>query len=367
MKIRLCGLSLAASAMLVAAACGSHSTSPVAHLATAPTTSNVTLTETGSNNLYPLMDAWAASYHSKYPNVTITVAGDVSGNGIAQAADGAVNIGASGLYLTDGDLSAHPGLLNIALAVSSLHVNYNLPGLLTNVRLNGKVLAAMYKGTVKTWNDPQIADLNPGVILPAIPVIPLHRTDPGSNDTYLFTQYLSKQDPDGWGKSPGFATSVDFPAVPGGSGLNGMAAVVTSCAQSPGCIAYLGTRYQAEAEQKGLAEAELANASGHYVLPDAESVEAEAAGSASQMPANQAFSLVNGPAADGYPIVNYEYAIVYSKQKDPAVAQTLQAFLHWVVTDGSGPKFLDAVHIYLRPVPEAVRTLSDAQIAKITS
>ncbi|CQD08507.1 phosphate ABC transporter substrate-binding protein [Mycobacterium lentiflavum] len=365
MKIRLCGPSLAASVLLVAAACGSHSTNPVAHLATAPATTNVTLTETGSNNLYPLMDAWAASYHSKYPNVTITVASDVSGNGIAQAADGAVNIGASGLYLTEGDLAAHPGLLNIALAVSSLHVNYNLPGLFAHLRLNGKVLAAMYKGTVKTWNDPQIADLNPGVILPAIPVIPMHRTDSGSNDTYLFTQYLSKQDPDGWGKSPGFATSVDFPAV--GSGQNGMAAVVTSCAQSPGCIAYLGTRYQAEAAQKGLTEAELANASGHYVLPDAESVEAEAAGSASQTPANQVVSLVNGPAPDGYPIVNFEYAIVYSKQKDPAVAQTMQAFLHWVVTDGSSSKFLDPVHIYLRPLPDEVRMLSDAQIAKITS
>lgn len=367
MKIRLYGLRLAMPVILVAAACASHPATPAARVATAPATSNVTLTETGSNNLYPLMDAWAAAYHSKYPNVTITVESAVSGNGIAQAAGGAVNIGASGLYLTEGDMSAHPGLLNIALAVSSLHVNYNLPGVATHVRLNGKVLAAMYKGVVKMWNDPQIADLNPGVNLPAIPVLPLHRTDSGSNDTYLFTQYLSKQDPDGWGKSPGFATAVDFPAVPGASGHDGMAAVVAGCAQSPGCVAYLGTRYQAEAAQKGLSEAELANASGNYVLPDAESVEAEAVGSASQTPANQVVSLVNGPASDGYPIVNYEYAIVYSKQKDPAVAQTIQAFLHWVLTDGSGPNFLDPVHIYLRPLPDAVRALSDAQIAKITA
>jgi phosphate transport system substrate-binding protein len=78
-------------------------------------------------------------------------------------------------------------------------------------------------------------------------------------------------------------------------------------------------------------------------------------------------SLVNGAAPDGYPMVNYEYAIVYTKQKDPAIVQTMQAFLHWAVTEGSGPKFLDAVHIYLRPLPEAVAKLSDAQIAKITS
>ncbi|BBY22270.1 phosphate ABC transporter substrate-binding protein PstS [Mycobacterium stomatepiae] len=368
MKIRLCGLRPAVPVLLVAAACASPPTAgPAVRVAAAPAASNVTLTETGSNNLYPLMDAWAAAYHSKYPNVTIAVDSDVSGNGISEAAGGKVDIGASGLSLTDGEMSAHPGLLNIALAVSSLHVNYNVPGVRANLRLNGKVLAGMYNGTIKTWNDPQIADLNPGVILPAIAVVPLHRTDSGSNDTFLFTQYLSKQDPNGWGKWPGFATSIDFPAVPGASGQNGMVAVVTTCAQTPGCIAYLGTRYQAEAAQKGLIEAQLGNASGNYVLPDAESVEAEAAGSASQTPANQVISLVNGPAADGYPIVNYEYAIVYSKQKDAAVAQTMQAFLHWVVTDGSGPKFLDAVHIYLRPLPDAVRTLSDAQIAKVVS
>src|SRR5262249_43258857 len=207
----------------VGAGGGPGSRGPAARaVATAPATSNVTLTETGSNNLYPLMDAWAASYHSKYPNVTITVESDVSGNGISQAAGGAVNIGASGLSLTDGDISAHPGLLNIALAISSLYVDYNLPGLIEHLKLNGKVLSAMYKGTIKTWNDPQIAALNPGAPLPAIPVVPLHRTDSGSNDTFLFTQYLSKQDPDGWGKSPGFSTSVDFPAVPGATGQNGM-------------------------------------------------------------------------------------------------------------------------------------------------
>jgi phosphate transport system substrate-binding protein len=369
MRIRRAGLRLAVPVLLVAAACGSPSktSSPPAHVATEPAASAVTLTETGSTNLYPLMDAWAAAYHSKYPNVTITVESDVSGNGIAQAAGGAVNIGASGLSLTDGDISAHPGLLNIALAVSSLYVDYNLPGVLEHLKLNGKVLAAMYKGIVKTWNDPQIADLNPGSSLPPIPVIPLHRTDSGSNDTFLFTQYLSKQDPDGWGKSPGFSTSVEFPAVPGASGQNGMASMLTGCAQTPGCIAYLGTRYQGEAAQKGLAEAQLANASGNFVLPDAQSVEAEADGSASQTPANQVISLVNGPAPEGYPIVNYEYAVVYGKQKDPAVAQTMQAFLHWVVTDGSGPKFLDAVHKFLRPLPQAVQPLSEAQIAKITS
>jgi phosphate transport system substrate-binding protein len=375
MKIRLRGLGVAVPVMLVAAACGSNSTggssSPATgSIATAPATSNVTLSETGSRNLYPLMNEWAAAYHSKYPNITISANDNGSGAGISQAAAGTVNIGASGVYLSQGDMSAHQGLMNIAMAVSSVYVDYNLPGITEHLKLNGKVLAAMYRGTIKTWNDPQIAALNPAVNLPAIPVVPLHRSDGGSSDTFLFTQYLSKQDPDGWGKSPGFATAVDFPAVPGAlgeTGAAGMAGIVTGCAASPGCVAYLGTAYHDVARQKGLNEAQLGNASGNYLLPDAESVEAEAAGFASQTPANQVISQVNGPAANGYPIVNYEYAIVYSKQKDPAIAQTMQAFLHWAVTEGSGPGFLDPVHVYLRPLPEAVVKLSDAQIAKITS
>jgi phosphate transport system substrate-binding protein len=371
MKHRLRTSLVAVPVMLVAAACGSTSTSgsPTSGAGTGspaatPATSKVALAETGATELYPLMNLWAPAYNAKYPNVTITTGSTGSGAGISQAAAGAVNIGASGAYLSNGDISAHKGLMNVALAVSAEQVNYNLPGVNEHLKLNGKVLAAMYQGTIKTWNDPQIAALNPGVSLPATPVVPLHRSD-GSGDTFVFTQYLSKQDPDGWGKSPGFNTTVDFPAVPGALGENGAGGMVTGCAQTPGCVAYIGTSYLDQASQKGLGEAELGNASGNYLLPDAQSVSAEAAGFAPQTPANQVISLINGPAADGYPIVNYEYAIVYANQKDPAVAQTIQAFLHWTVTDGNSPSFLNQFHF--QPLPAAVAKLSDAQIAKISA
>ena len=147
-------------------------------------------------------------------------------------------------------------------------------------------------------------------------------------------------------------------------GENGAGGMVTGCAATPGCVAYIGMSYLDQANKKGLGEAALANASGQYLLPDAKSIQAEAAGFASQTPANQMISLINGPAADGYPIVNYEYAVVYGNQKDAATAQTLQAFLHWVVTDGGSPQFLDKVHF--QPLPAAVLKLSNAQIAKIT-
>ena len=371
MKIRLRTLSVAVPLVLVGAACGSHSTggssnprASAGSVATTPASSTVVLSETGATELYPLMNLWRDGYHQNYPNVTINTASTGSGAGISQAIARTADIGASGAYLSNGDIAAHKGLMNIALAIAAEQVHYNLPGVTEHLKLNGKVLAAMYQGTIKTWNDPQIAALNPGVNLPATPVVPLHRSD-GAGDTFVFTQYLSKQDPDGWGKSPGFGTTVDFPAVPGALGENGAGGMVTGCAETPGCVAYIGMSYLDQASQKGLGEAQLANASGKYLLPEAKSIEAEAAGFASQTPADQVISLINGPAADGYPIVNYEYAVVYSSQKDAATAQTLQAFLHWVVTDGGSPKFLDKVHF--QPLPAPVLKLSDAQIAQITS
>jgi phosphate transport system substrate-binding protein len=372
MRVRLrTTLALAAAALLLpaAGACGSKSTggsSPGAGSsgapATAPATSQVALSETGSTLLYPLFNLWGPAFHTKYSNITITPQGTGSGTGIAQAAAGAVEIGASDAYLSEGDMAAHRGLMNIALAISAQQINYNLPGVTGHIKLNGKVLAAMYQGKVRAWNDPQIKALNLGMNLPATPVVPLHRSD-GSGDTFLFTQYLSKQDPDGWGKSPGFGTTVDFPAVPGELGEDGNGGMVTGCADTPGCVAYIGISFLDQAGKKGLGEAQLANASGNFLMPDAQSIQAEAA-SFTSTPDNEAISLINGPAPNGYPIINYEYAIVNNHQRDAATAQTVQAFLHWAVTEGNSASYLDRVHF--QPLPPAVVKLSDAQIATIS-
>ncbi len=372
MKITaLAALSATLPLILVAAACGSNSTgrssepgSGAGTVATTPATSPVALAETGSTLLYPLFNLWGPAYHAKYSNVTITTQGTGSGTGIAQAAAGAVNIGASDAYLSPGDMAAHKGLMNIALAISAQQVNYNLPGVTEHLKLNGKVLAAMYEGTIKAWNDPQVAALNPGVNLPATPVVPLHRSD-GSGDTFLFTQYLSKQDPDGWGKSPGYGTMVSFPAVRNALGENGNGGMVTGCAETPGCVAYIGISFLDQAGRQGLGEARLGNGAGNYLLPDAPSISTAAAGFASKTPDNEVVSMIDGPAADGYPIINYEYAIIDGNQKDAATAKTMQAFLHWALTDGNDPSLLGQVHF--QPLPAPVVKLSDAQIAKIAA
>ena len=128
------------------------------------------------------------------------------------------------------------------------------------------MLSAIYQGQITKWNASQIASLNPGVTLPSIPIVTLHRSD-SSGDTFLFTQYLSKTDPSGWGAKIGFNTTVPWPAAPGALGETGNSGMVSGCKATPGCIAYVGISYLTQALQAGLGYAQLQNAKGQYEVP----------------------------------------------------------------------------------------------------
>ena len=143
----------------------------------------------------------------------MTTAGTGSGAGIEDASDGKADIGASDAYLSSGDLVTNPRLLNIPLAVSAQTVIYNVPGLPagSHLQLTGTVLAEIYSGTITSWNDPQIKALNPNLPLPPLTIVPLHRSD-RSGDTFLFTSYLSTQDP-AWDQSIGYGTTANWPKV----------------------------------------------------------------------------------------------------------------------------------------------------------
>ena len=112
-----------------------------------------------------------------------------SGKGQTDAISGAVDMGGSDAYLSAGQVSANPGIMNIPIAVSAQAVNYNLPGI-SNLKLSGSVIAQIYSGTITSWNDAAIAALNTGVTLPATPIVPVRRVD-SSGDTFIFTSFLS--------------------------------------------------------------------------------------------------------------------------------------------------------------------------------
>ena len=328
-----------------------------------PGSARLTLTETGSTLLYPLLRTWAAAYHGKYPNITITTAPTGSGTGIADASAGTADLGASDAFLSSGNLVLDPDLLNVPLAISAQQINYNLPGLGpgVHVKLNGAVLARMYSGSITTWNDPAIAALNRGVRLPAIRVVPLHRAE-SSGDTFLFSSYLSTGDP-GWNAAIGYGTVVAWPPVPAARAEQGNSGMVAACAVTRGCVAYVGISYLTQALAAGLGEAALQNAAGHFVLPDGPSLRAAVASFVPATPQNETISMVNGPAAGGYPIVNFEYAIVAARQRSPAKARAIKAFLHWVITSGNAAGYLGQLRF--QPLPAPIVTLADAQIGGI--
>jgi phosphate transport system substrate-binding protein len=359
---------------LAAAACSSGSSNPTsstsatasasssaAAVPTAPASSAVSLSETGSTLLYPLFNEWAPAYKSQYSQVTISTAGTGSGTGISDAAAGTVDIGASDAYLSSGQMAKSPNLENIPLAISAQQINYNLPGV-KNLKLNGAVLAGIYGGAITAWNNSAIKALNPGVTLPSTKIIPIKRSD-SSGDTFLFTSYLSSQVPQ-WKSSIGEGTTVAWPNVSAELGEKGNSGMVTGCKANPGCIAYIGISYESKTSAAGLGQAELANGAGSYAAPTASSVSAAANSFVSKTPASGTISMINSSASGAYPIVNYEYGIVSTSQSSATKTQTLKAFLHWAITTGNGSTYLSKVNF--QALPSSVVSISDALIAKIS-
>jgi phosphate transport system substrate-binding protein len=322
------------------------------------------LTETGSTLLYPLWNLWAPAYQQVYPQVTVQTAGTGSGTGITDATNGTADIGSSDAYLAPSEVQASPTLLNIPLAISAQLVTYNIPGVTAHLKLNGKVLSQIYQGKVTTWNNAAITALNPGVTIPATPIVTLHRSD-GSGDTFLFTQFLSKTDPSGWGASISFGTTVPWPNAPGALGENGNSGMVTGCKATVGCIAYVGISYETQALQAGLGYAQLQNSKGAYELPTQTAIAAEAASFVKKTPPNGTISLIYGPAANGYPIINYEYAIVNAHQTDSSKAKAIRSLLEWSINPNDGNSATYLSQVAFQPLPAKVVAQSLKQITTI--
>ena len=193
---------------------------------------------------------------------------------------------------------------------------------------------------------------------PGAAIVPVHRAD-GSGSTFLFTSYLNAQDPSGWNSSL-IGTTVAWPRRPGALGATGSDAVISSVKSAPGAIGYVGVSYLSQVINATEGEAALGNSAGSFVLPTARAIQAALA-SFTNTPASETISLINGSAAQAYPVVNYEHAVVNTSQPSATRAQDLRAFLTWAVT--SGREQLGQVNF--QPLPSSIVTLSDTQIAEI--
>ena len=325
---------------------------------------SVSILETGSSLLYPLFNLWQPVYTKAHPAVQLTTASTGSGTGQAQSMQGLAQIGASDAYLSDAQMKQHPSMLNIPMAISSQMVNYNLPGLNDkHLKLSGPVLAGIYSGKITKWNDPAIAKLNPGVTLPDHAIITVHRTD-GSGDTFIFTQYLTDSTPS-WASDYSYGVTVSWAPVAGNIGAVGNPGMVDALKNNPYSVAYIGVSFKQQIDSDHMGEAKLENHDGQFVLPEIKNVKAAAAAMVPKTPADQRVSLIFAPGAESYPIINYEYALIDSKQPPKEMADTLKHFLGWAISSqgGNAEHFMQAVNFVALP-PSVVKQ-SQAQIDKI--
>lgn len=317
---------------------GSSTATSPPPITTGTVSSPVNITEDGSSLIYPYLEVLVDPFHTAYPTLTLSPAPGGSGKGISDASAGNVMMGGSDAYLSQSQSSAHPGLMNIPIAISAQAVNYNVPGLKlpagqTGLHLSGCIIANMYEGHITSWNDPSIAALNPGATLPSTPVVPIHRVD-SSGDTFIFTSFLTNTNSE-WANGPSFGTTVTWPAASQLTG-NGNPDMVNKCAANAGCIAYIGVSVEQSALTDGLGEALLQNQSGNFVLPTPDNMQASVTAGAGSVPDNLAQPMIYEPGENSYPIVNFEYLMVNKTQKSANDATAIRTFFAWALDPSMG-------------------------------
>ncbi|MGZ5544052.1 MAG: phosphate ABC transporter substrate-binding protein PstS, partial [Limisphaerales bacterium] len=202
-------------------------------------------------------------------------------------------------------------------------------------------IAAIFTGDISKWNDSRIASLNPGVKLPNLDIVVVHRSD-GSGTSYIFTDYLSSASPD-WAKRVGKNTSVKWPTGLGAKGNEGVAGQVK---QLEGAIGYIELAY---AHQNKLPFADLKNAAGKTISPSLDSI-TEALANA-KIPDDFRFSIVNAPGENAYPVAGATWLLVYEQQKDATKGKKLVEFLNWALTKGE----TQAATLDYAPLPDSLR------------
>jgi len=204
------------------------------------------------------------------------------------------------------------------------------------------------------WNDKRIAAANPGVALPAAPILPVHRSD-GSGTTYIFVSYLSDVSRE-WKDLVGANTSVSWPVGIGGKGNEGVAGLVR---QTQNSIGYVELAY---AKQNNFTVAHVQNRSGKFIEPSLASTTAAAAGAAAALAKDVRTPIVNSPAPDAYPIAGLTYLLVYQEQKDDAKARALRDFIAWAISEGQEV----AEGLDYAKLPEPVVRVNEANLMKLT-
>jgi phosphate transport system substrate-binding protein len=285
------------------------------------------LTGAGATFPYPIYSKWFSEYSAAHPGVQINYQSIGSGGGIRQVTAGLVDFGATDGPATDEQLaSSKTKLIHIPTVLGAVVPIFNVPGV-GDIKFSSEVLADIFLGKITMWNDGRIAKDNPGVKLPDLKIIVVHRSD-GSGTSYIFTDYLCKVSRE-WASGPGKGTSPSWPVGVGGKGNEGVAGLVR---QLPGALGYVELIY---ALQNKISYGEVRNPAGTWVKASIAGV-TEAAASIKVLPADYRVSITNAPGKEAYPISSFTWLLVPLKSPDAAKGKVLKDLLSWIVTSGEG-------------------------------
>src|SRR5215210_5193003 len=313
------------------------------------------LTGAGATFPNPIYTKWFDAYNKK-TGVQINYQSIGSGGGIRQFTEGTVDFGATDGPMNESQIQAVNGnVLHVPTVLGAVAVTYNLPTLGdTKLKFDGNLLVEIFMGRVTKWNDAKIAALNPGVKLPDIDLIVVHRSD-GSGTTYVFTDYLNKFSRE-WKDKVGYATSVNWPAGLGGKGNEG---VTQQVKQVEGALGYVELIY---AISNKLPYAQIKNAAGNFTSPSLETVTAAAA--EMKLPKDTDFrvSITNAPGDQAYPVSSFTWLLVKKDNTDAAKAKLIRDFLAWMTTPEAQKM---ASELHYAPLPDPVVSLVQARLPSL--
>ncbi len=283
------------------------------------------ITGAGATFPFPVYSKWAEAY-KKETNTGLNYQSIGSGGGIRQIKAKTVDFGATDAPLKGDDLQ-QSGLVQFPTVLGGVVPIVNIQGLKSGeLKLSGEVLADIYRGQIKKWNDPKIAELNQGVKLPDGNITPVYRSD-GSGTTSIFTDYLSNISPE-WKSSLGMGTTVNWPTGQGGKGNEGVAATVKQVNNAIGYVEY------AYAKQNNIPVAQMRNKDGQFVYPSDDTFAAAAANADWNSAPGFGISLVNQTGGQAWPITGATFILVYKSPDKPEQVTEVLKFFDWAYKNG---------------------------------
>jgi phosphate transport system substrate-binding protein len=355
-RTRITAIVIAVLALVGVAACGSSSSSSGSGGASSSGGGKSTINGAGSTLAAPIYQQWGSNLSSQGLTINYNAVG--SGAGIAQLQAGTVDFAGSDPPEKSSEIKAGKGpVAMFPIGFGGITVSYNLSGVKAGLKLDGKTTADIFLGKVKSWNDPEIKALNPGMSLPSSSITVVHRSD-SSGTTKAFATFLSDYSP-AWTKAAGKPDkTVKWPTGTGAKGNSGVAATIK---QTPGAIGYVE---QAYALQNNFTYAAVKNKAGKYVSPTLDATSSAAVGI--KVPSNLAISTINSPNPAAYPIVSQTFVIVYKDMCKAGVSSSAAAGVKKFLTYGLGAGQAIIKQLSYAPLPPSLVAKNQAQLSKLT-